>query len=345
MPDSTLSHVKMQRLPFSPATLELLFVVIYILFFSATLYVMFVSGLDRIQGQTKDTNNLTKLTQLEAYRLQQQVNQGILLLEQRIYLPHNGSVADSEIKQEVTNSLDSLQALIILWEQPQALQIATALRLSVHHYHKILAEAIALSKQENGNEINKVLLNKLALELQPQAGEITSQINDLVELLQTEILHQSQTADQNVDTLKQLIFAILLSAGLVSYFLIKKVLRQLVTQRKELKEQLQLLQITQQEMQLNQQKLTEKEANLCSVINNTSDGIYAINRQYQLTVINQAWQAKLTEKGIYLEVGQDISNMFAGESNRWKEPFERTFAGEKTIVSTRQQQTSGDLYI
>ncbi len=189
MPDSTLPHITMQRRPLSPAALKLLFVVIYILFFSITLYVIFIFSLDHVHGQATEKNNFSKTIQLQAYCLQNQINQRIVLLEQHIYLPNTGIRADAELNREITNSLESLQALVTVWQQPQALQIATALCLSVHHYNKILAEATALSKQNTSHEINKTLLNKITQELQPQAGEINSQMNDLVALLQSEIHH------------------------------------------------------------------------------------------------------------------------------------------------------------
>ncbi|MDO1445360.1 PAS domain S-box protein [Rhodocytophaga aerolata] len=344
MPDSTLPHIKMQWAGFTPAGVKLLFVAIYIFLFSLALYVIFIFGLDYIHRLSYEKNTYIKVAQLEAYRLQQQINQQVLLLEQRIYLPSVGAQAEINSGPEIAKSLDSLQAILEVWQQPQALQLSTALRLSVHRYNKILAEAIALSKQTTTYEVHKPLQDKIALELRPQAGEITSQINDLVNLLQATLSHQNILAIQHISILKRVLVGILLIGGIVSYFLTRTIVRQLIAQRKVVKEQLASLQITKQALEVNQQKLTEKEENLCSVINNTADGIYAVNRQYQLTVINQPLQTRLAQKGIYLEVGQDCSRMFEGETSLWKTPFERAFAGERTIISTQQLQAAGKEY-
>lgn len=344
MLDSTPSNNNVPWLGLSPAALKLLFLAICILFFSIALYVIFIFSLDHVSGLQKRDQYLTKAAQIYAYRLQHQVNERILLLEQHIYMPHYDKTADTDINQKMNHSLDSLQTLIAICHHPQAMQISTALRLSIHHYNKLLAEAIALQHLHTSGEINKSLLNKVALELQPQSTEISSQLDDLITLLQYTVHEESRLAEAKVADLKKLMFVVLVLGGTTAFFLIRNIIWQLIAQRRMVKQQLQLLQVAQQEMQLSQQKLTEKEVNLRGVIDNTSDGVFAINSQYELTVINQVWRDKLAAQGIHLEVGQDCSRMFHTEAAEWKEPFQRALAGEKTVVSSSQQQAAGNIY-
>lgn len=88
------------------------------------------------------------------------------------------------------------------------------------------------------------------------------------------------------------------------------------------------------EMQLSQEQLLLKEANLRALVNNTDDKIISIDTSYRIITCNTALQEYCSRFNIQVETGTDIRKIFTQiPESGWKPHFERAFSGEKFILS------------
>jgi PAS domain S-box-containing protein len=79
-------------------------------------------------------------------------------------------------------------------------------------------------------------------------------------------------------------------------------------------------------------QLKEAEAHLSSLINDTADGIMAINKDYNVLVFNEVYQQQFKENGYYLETNRSIFDfMPAYVQNNWKTLYDRALAGERFV--------------
>lgn len=76
--------------------------------------------------------------------------------------------------------------------------------------------------------------------------------------------------------------------------------------------------------------MQEKEANLRALINNTKDTIFAIDKEYKITVVNEVLKAKYAKNGIELSEGLNILELLPRElAHYWKKQYDRALAGEQ----------------
>ncbi len=119
----------------------------------------------------------------------------------------------------------------------------------------------------------------------------------------------------------------------------QQVTEQLRAQEEEMRQNMEELKATQEEMERAQREVVRKEYNLNGVINNTADTIFAIDRDYRITVVNKVLSDKYRNMGIALEVGTLISDVLPRSSwEIWKERYDRAMAGEQYSIV---QESSG----
>ncbi|NJO02372.1 MAG: PAS domain S-box protein [Bacteroidia bacterium] len=83
-------------------------------------------------------------------------------------------------------------------------------------------------------------------------------------------------------------------------------------------------------MNLAQQELAEKEANLDALINNMSHAIIAFDKQYKITVVNRAMRQLYTEYGARLEVGKNfLEEMPRDEVEKYQAEYQKVLEGHK----------------
>lgn len=124
---------------------------------------------------------------------------------------------------------------------------------------------------------------------------------------------------------------------------------QMGAQEEEMRQNMEEMQATQEEMLRAQKELISKEANLNAFINNTTDSIITITRDYKVGLINQTLKARY--KGTPYEgirEGSDVLPTLGSVANEWKGYYDRAFAGEQldfTIKSSVQGEDSWRQYI
>ena len=76
--------------------------------------------------------------------------------------------------------------------------------------------------------------------------------------------------------------------------------------------------------------LKEAQANLTSLINDTEDFIMALDKNYRVIVINEAYQNEYRKRGIDIILGTYIFNfMTSKEERKWKVYYDRALKGER----------------
>lgn len=124
---------------------------------------------------------------------------------------------------------------------------------------------------------------------------------------------------------------------------------QMGAQEEEMRQNMEEMQATQEEMLRAQKELISKEANLNAFINNTTDSIITITRDYKVGLINETLKARY--KGTAYEgikEGSDVLPTLGAVANEWKGYYDRAFAGERqdfTIKSSVQGEDSWRQYI
>lgn len=124
---------------------------------------------------------------------------------------------------------------------------------------------------------------------------------------------------------------------------------QMGAQEEEMRQNMEEMQATQEEMLRAQKELANKETNLNAFINNTSDSIVTITREYKVGLINDTLKARY--KGTPYEgikEGNDILPTLGAVADEWKAYYERAFAGEHldfTIKSSVQGEDSWRQYL
>jgi HAMP domain-containing protein/PAS domain-containing protein len=107
------------------------------------------------------------------------------------------------------------------------------------------------------------------------------------------------------------------------------VAEELRAQEEEMRQNMEEMQATQEEMVRAQRELTIKETNLNAFINNTTDSIITITRNYKVGLINEVLKTRY--KGTQyegIEAGADIMPTLGAVAEEWKGYYDRAFAGE-----------------
>ena len=118
---------------------------------------------------------------------------------------------------------------------------------------------------------------------------------------------------------------------------------QLMAQEEEMRQNMEELMATQEEMERTQAEVMTKERNLNALINNTKDTIFAIDRTYCITVVNEPLMKKYAKMGINLQVGTNISDLLSGDAwTKWKARYDRALNGEQYAVSEERVDEQGN---
>ena len=105
---------------------------------------------------------------------------------------------------------------------------------------------------------------------------------------------------------------------------------ELQAQEEELRQNAEEMQATQEEMERAQKELVKKEASLRALFDNSDDTVFAINRDYEITVINAKLKNKYKALGVDLKEGVNILEVIPADKREfWKQRYDRAMAGEK----------------
>ena len=110
----------------------------------------------------------------------------------------------------------------------------------------------------------------------------------------------------------------------------RQMTEEMQAQEEEMRQNMEEMQATQEEMARTQKELTDKEANLNALINNTSDSIITMDRNYKVVIMNDVQKARY--KGTQYEGLQEGSNaleMLGSVRDEWKGYYDRALAGER----------------
>ncbi|MEP2773919.1 MAG: PAS domain-containing protein [Fulvivirga sp.] len=109
----------------------------------------------------------------------------------------------------------------------------------------------------------------------------------------------------------------------------KQMTEEMQAQEEEMRQNMEEMQATQEEMGRSQRELAEKEANLNALINNTSDSIITIDKDYKVIVMNDV--VKNRYKGTQYEglgEGSNALDMLGDVRDEWKAYYDRALHGE-----------------
>jgi len=124
----------------------------------------------------------------------------------------------------------------------------------------------------------------------------------------------------------------------------KQMTEEMQAQEEEMRQNMEEMQATQEEMGRNQKELVEKEANLNALINNTTDSIITIDKDYNIVIMNDVLRNRY--KGTQyegLEEGSNALDMLGDVRDEWKGYYDRALNGERlnfTIKSSVQGENS-----
>ena len=112
----------------------------------------------------------------------------------------------------------------------------------------------------------------------------------------------------------------------------------------EMRQNMEELQATQEEMRRQQQALAKNEQSLDALINNTSDTIFALDRNYCITVVNQTLYKKYKSLGVDLKKGTPIYDVLPESKwDVWKARYDRALAGESYSIMEESRDESGTM--
>lgn len=121
---------------------------------------------------------------------------------------------------------------------------------------------------------------------------------------------------------------------------------ELRAQEEEMRQNFEELQTTQEEMQRTQLELRHNETNMKALINNTTDSILLIDRDYKILIVNQVLKNRYIGTDFeHIEPGANILTMFneKGLLDEWKAYYDRGLAGEQfefTLESVVKGETN-----
>lgn len=121
-------------------------------------------------------------------------------------------------------------------------------------------------------------------------------------------------------------------------------LEEIRSTEEELRQNMEELQATQEEMSRAQKEIQLKEGNLNALINNTKDTIFAIDKNYIITVVNDTLYNKYKSKGLVLEAGTAIKDILPQDAwQTWKAKYDRALAGEQFSDIASEKNSAGEI--
>jgi len=110
----------------------------------------------------------------------------------------------------------------------------------------------------------------------------------------------------------------------------RQMTEEMQAQEEEMRQNMEEMQATQEEMGRNQKELAEKEANLNALINNTSDSIITIDRDYTVVIMNDVVKNRyIGTQYEGLGEGSNALDMLGDVKDEWKAYYDRALNGEK----------------
>ncbi len=120
---------------------------------------------------------------------------------------------------------------------------------------------------------------------------------------------------------------------------------QMRAQEEEMRQNMEEMEATQEEMARAQSEMGAKESTLNALINNTTDSIILIDKEYTILVMNQV--IKNRYKGTQFEKMQEGSNalvMLGEVKDEWKAYYDRAFSGEKLSFTIKSSVKGENTY-
>ncbi len=116
-------------------------------------------------------------------------------------------------------------------------------------------------------------------------------------------------------------------------------------QEEEMRQNMEELEATQEEMRRNADKTSEKESNLNALINNTDDTIFAIDKEYRITAVNETLIKKY-ENTMKLEVGAYMNKLITGEQwEKWRVKYDKAMNEGKFSEIEDRSDAGGKKFI
>ncbi|MEQ8242887.1 GAF domain-containing protein [Fulvivirga sp.] len=125
----------------------------------------------------------------------------------------------------------------------------------------------------------------------------------------------------------------------------RQMTEEMQSQEEEMRQNMEEMQATQEEMARTQSELGDKEANLKALIDNTTDSIITMDRNYKILVMNQV--VKNRYKGTQYEnmkEGSDALDMLGDVRDEWKAYYDRALNGEALNFTLKSSVKGEDTY-
>ena len=128
----------------------------------------------------------------------------------------------------------------------------------------------------------------------------------------------------------------------------RQMAEEMQAQEEEMRQNMEEMQATQEQMKRGESGLKDKEANLKALINTTGDRIFAIDRDYIITVVNDVLREMYSSADLAVEEGKSVKEFLKGEQWKiWKARYDCCLGGEKfsfveeyqTPKGTKKQET------
>lgn len=125
----------------------------------------------------------------------------------------------------------------------------------------------------------------------------------------------------------------------------RQMTEEMQAQEEEMRQNMEEMQATQEEMARTQKELSEKEANLNALINNTTDSIITIDKNYKVIVMNDVQKERY--RGTQYEGLQEGSNALdalGSVREEWKGYYDRAMSGERLDFTLKSSVQGEDTW-
>ncbi len=125
----------------------------------------------------------------------------------------------------------------------------------------------------------------------------------------------------------------------------RQMTEEMQSQEEEMRQNMEEMQATQEEMVRTQKELGEKETNLNALVNNTTDSIITMDKNYTILVMNQV--VKDRYKGTQYEnmaEGSNALEMLGDVRDEWKAYYDRALNGEALNFNLKSSVMGEDTY-
>jgi len=125
----------------------------------------------------------------------------------------------------------------------------------------------------------------------------------------------------------------------------RQMTEEMQAQEEEMRQNMEEMQATQEEMARNQKELAEKEANLNALINNTTDSIITIDRNYKVIVMNDVVKSRYVGTQYEgLGEGSNALDMLGDVRDEWKGYYDQALNGERLEFTLKSSVRGEDTW-